>query len=125
MVEAGHEAFDLGTRVNDMVHAYVLRRTEVRSDMKWAEYRALSDHDPRRDAYRDARERVCTDAFLAIRSRRSRQDFVEYFTGTICSVPQYLPPGEYTGLAGALLSPDRWEEVKALTMLALAGLARL
>lgn len=125
MTEAGHGAFDPSTRVNDMVRAYVVRRTEVRTDMKWEDYTALSDDDPRRVTYRDAREKVCADAFLAIRSRRGRQDFVEYFTGTICSVPQYLPQRDYAGLAGALLAADRWEEVKALAMLSLAGLARL
>ncbi len=125
MTEAGHGGFDLSTRVNDMVRAYVLRRTEARSAMRWEDYTKLSDNDPRRANYRDAREKVCADAFLALRSRRSRQDFVEYFTGTICSVPQYLPQGDYHGLAGALLAADGWEEVKALSMLALSGLARL
>jgi CRISPR-associated protein Cmx8 len=125
MAEAGHGAFELSTRVNDMVRAYVLRRTEAKGEMKWEDYTTLSDGDPRRAKYRDAREKVCADAFFALRSRRARQDFVEYFTGTICSVPQYLPPGDYAGLARALLAADHWEEVKALAMLALAGLARL
>lgn len=125
MVEDSATTFDLATRVNVMTRAYVLRRSEARGEMKWQEFLALAENDPRRVAYRDTREKVCADAFLALRSRRSREDFVEYFTATICSVPQFLPATEYAGLAEALLDGDRWEEVKALAMLALSGLSRV
>lgn len=125
MVQDSATTFDLATRVSEMTRAYVLRRTEVRTELTWQAYSALSGDDPPRGTYRDAREKVCTDAFLALRSRRSREDFMGYFTSTICYGPQFLPPSEYAGLAGALLDGDRWEEVKALAMLALSGLWRV
>ena len=68
--------------------------------------------------YREAREKVCSDAFLAMRGRRD-QEFVEYFTGTICSVPQYLSQEEYIAVARALMTD--WERIKILSMLALSA----
>jgi len=110
-----------------MVYAYIMRRTERRCQIKWDDFRDKRVHDAAsgRDRidvpqkYREAREKVCTDAFLAMRSRRSRQDFVEYFIGTLCSEPQFLPEDEYYGLTDALLGGETaWEDVKALAMLA-------
>ncbi len=126
---------DLGLveRVHSLIRAYVLRKAEGKSGIKWDDIKAKKVTDPstgkeRLDVppkYREVREKVCTEAFLRLRACRSREDFIAYFTGTICSVPQYLPEGEYQTLATALLSDERWEEVKALAMLALAGLSRV
>jgi CRISPR-associated protein Cmx8 len=119
-------------RIHDLITAYVVRKTEVKSGIRWddikdkwvtdAAGRRRRDVPPR---YQDARQKVCMDAFLRLRSCRSREDFVSYFTGTICSVPQYLPESEYGLVAEALLSEDRWEDVKALSMLALSGWSRI
>ncbi len=112
---------ELAMRIYRLIQTYVNLRTEEKSGKK---YKDFSEH---RDAkgrirypqeYRDAREKVCSDAFLAMRGRRE-QDFVEYFTGTICSVPQYLPQQEYAAVAGALMSD--WEKIKTLAMLALSA----
>jgi CRISPR-associated protein Cmx8 len=114
---------DLATRVHEMVRAYVMRRTERRSPIKWEEFKETTD-EGRKKAYRLAREKVCTDAFLAMRSRRAREEFRDYFVGTICAVPQYLPEGDYRDIAGALAT-DRWEEVRSLAMLALSAHSRV
>jgi CRISPR-associated protein Cmx8 len=110
-----------------MVRAYVFRKTESRCGIKWEDFKDKRNAAGQLDVpekYREAREKVCTGAFLAIRSRHSREDFVSYFTGTICSVPQFLPESEYDALAESLLT-DKWEEVKSLSMLALSGLSRV
>lgn len=70
--------------------------------------------------YIEARQKICMDAFLAMRSRRD-QEFIEYFTGTICSVPQFLPSDDYVFVSQALLEEDGWERVKTLSMLALSA----
>jgi CRISPR-associated protein Cmx8 len=126
------EMTDLSKRVHDIVQRYVLRRTEVKSGMSWKNARESGGVDPEtgkryvHPSYRDAREKLCQSTFLDLRSRRSREDFVEYFTGTICSVPQFLPPDEYQLLARALFSSDdEWEQVKALSMLTLSGLSQI
>lgn len=123
---------ELAHRVHDLIRAYVMARTDLRSPVAWGTFKdsyVIDEQSQRRrlnvpSAYREAREKVCLDAFLAMRGRRSREDFIAYFTGTICSVPQFLPREEHAKLAQKLLSePEGWEEVKSLAMLALAGLA--
>jgi len=117
----------LSERIHSMVRAYVMRRTEVKSGIPWDSFKDRRTADNRLDVpqrYREVRQKVCMDAFLALRGRRAREDFVAYFTGTVCSVPQYLPEAEYEVVAQALMS-DRWEEAKALAMLALSACSNI
>ena len=124
----------LAERVHHMIAGYVHRKTEAKSGIKWEEFRDKKTTDPVTgkarvavpDRYREAREKVCSDAFLGLRARRSREDFVEYFTGTICSVGHYLPTEDYQALAAALLGPeDEWEDIRSLSMLALSALSNV
>lgn len=113
----------LARRIYRLIGEYVKHKTENRSQMK--------DEDLKRDAnghriypeeFREAREKVTSDAFLAMRSRRA-EDFVEYFTGTICSVPHFVQESEYIDLTQALIQkPDT---VKNLSMLALSAYSYL
>jgi CRISPR-associated protein Cmx8 len=111
----------LPRRIYGLIRAYVNHKTEVKSGKKYEDFKNNKDNRgyvlwPKE--YREAREKVCTDAFLAMRGRRE-QDFVEYFTGTICSIPQYLPEEDYLIVTDALISD--WEKVKTLSMLALSA----
>jgi CRISPR-associated protein Cmx8 len=118
---------DLASRVYEMVRAYVMRKTESRSQISWQSFRESRDEKGRVKApepYREARHKVCMDAFLAMRSRRSREEFRDYFIGSICSVPQYLPEEDYQAVASALGS-DGWEELRSLAMLAMSAHARV
>jgi CRISPR-associated protein Cmx8 len=131
MSETTHAA-DLSKRVYSIVLQYVLHRTEDRTGLTWKQAQAQAVVDPQTGKkvlpreYRDAREKVCQSAFLAMRSCRSRQDFVEFFTGTVFYVPQFLPPAEYQLLAQALFGPDaEWEQVKALSILTLSALSQV
>ena len=124
---------DLTERVYNLVQTYVFRKTETKSGIKWEDFRdkKIKDRNTGRvkldvpQKYREQREKVCTDAFLRLRACHAKEDFVSYFTGTICSVPHYLPEEEYQTVAEAILSEERWESVKALAMLALSGLSRI
>jgi CRISPR-associated protein Cmx8 len=119
---------DLPRRVHDMVRAYIAFRTEARSNTRRDSIPLVVDpttgNQRRRypPEYIEANNRFCEAAFLAMRSRRSRQDFVDYFTSTICAAPQFLPDVDYRALADALLRDDAWEEVKALAMLTISSL---
>ena len=111
----------LARRIYSLIRAYVNQRTEEKSGIKYDDFRNSKDekgHVQYPPAYREARERVCSDAFLAIRGRRER-DFVDYFAGTICSVPQWLPEDDFIAVSQSL-STD-WERVKTLSMLALSA----
>lgn len=113
----------LEKRIYDMIGVYVRYKTEAKSGSKWADFKDKKTADGKMaipPAYLEARQKVCADVFLAMRSRRD-QDFIEYFTGTICSVPQFLPPDDYVFVSQALLEDGGWEKVKALSMLALAA----
>lgn len=113
----------LEKRVYDMIGSYVRQKTEARSKIKWNDFKDKRTPKGRMaipPAYIEARQKVCMDAFLAMRSRRE-QEFIEYFTGTICSVPQFLPSDDYIFVSQALLKEGGWEEVKALSMLALSA----
>lgn len=109
----------LASRIYQLIRAYVEHETDQRSPIKRKDLPKNDKGYPiySRD-YRDAREKVTSGAFLAIRGRNA-QDFVSYFIGTICSVPQYLPEEEYRGISQALIEDP--ETVKNLAMLALSA----
>ena len=113
----------LEKRIYDMIGAYVRQRTEARSKMKWSDFKDNRTQEGKLaipPEYIDARQKICMDAFLAMRSRRD-QEFIEYFTGTICSVPQFLPSDDYVFVSRTLLEEDGWERIKTLSMLALSA----
>lgn len=106
-----------------LITRYVKRKAEQRSNLKWSDFKKTKTEkgkeviDVPRE-YRDAREKIASDAFLAMRSRR-KEDFIDYFTSNICSVAQFLREDEFHIVAEALLnSPD---EVKTISMLALSA----
>ena len=109
----------LARRIYRIIGEYVNYKTDARSRMKYKDL--PSDADGKKiypKEFREAREKVASDAFLAMRSRRA-EDFVEYFTGTICSVPHFVQESEYIDLTHALIqAPDT---VKNLSMLALSA----
>ncbi|MGO9688899.1 MAG: type I-MYXAN CRISPR-associated protein Cmx8, partial [Syntrophobacteraceae bacterium] len=111
----------LSLRIYQLVRTYVNLKTEEKSGKRYKDFQSLRDEKKRilyPQEYRDAREKVCNDAFLAMRGRRD-QDFIEYFTGTICSVPQYMAEGDFIAVAGVLMKD--WEKIKVLSMLALSA----
>jgi CRISPR-associated protein Cmx8 len=123
----------ISERVYKLVQSYVYRKTESKSGIKWDDFKNKRVKDPNTNReridvpqrYREIRERVCMDAFLRLRACHAKEDFVSYFSGTLCSVPHYLPEADYQAVADALLSNERWEEVKALSMLALSSFSRV
>ena len=72
--------------------------------------------------YREKKEKVAREAFLAVRSRTGA-DFVAYFTSALCSVPQHASEAKYLEVAHALMDPKSVEQVRSLTLLALSAVA--
>lgn len=110
----------LVARVYQLIGAYVEHRAQVRSGKRRRDFTRGEDgkvHYPK--DLRDAVEKVTKDAFLAMRGRNDRE-FVAYFTGTICSVPQFFGRQEdFIALSQALIGdPDL---IKDLSMLALSA----
>lgn len=99
-----------------LVGIYLSARLHSKYGLEWE---AVKGDDKKKKDYSEKREKLAKDAFLAIRSRTG-SDFVDYFSGTICSEPQrFLNEDKYVALAQALMK--RPDEVRTLTMLALSA----
>lgn len=101
------------------VQAYVLGKTERKHELSWAK---VQGNPAQEKEYREKREKVSREAFLAVRSRTG-SDFVWYFTSTICSIPQHASEESYVQIARALMDPSQVEKVRSLTLLALSAVA--
>ena len=101
------------------VQAYVLGKTERKYDLAWSKVQGNPAHEKE---YREKKEKVGREAFLAIRSRTGA-DFVTYFTSTICSVPQHANEEKFLEIARALMDPKGIERVRSLTLLALSAVS--
>jgi CRISPR-associated protein Cmx8 len=110
----------LVARVYQLIGAYVEHRVHERTRMRRRDFAKDADgrsHYPKE--LREAVEKVAKDAFLAMRGRNDRE-FIAYFTGTICSVPQFFGRQEdFIALSQALIADP--ELIKDLSMLALSA----
>lgn len=102
-------------QVYRLVGNYIARKVENKHQLKWEQ---VKDSPQRKQDYEQARARVAKEAFFAIRSRTGA-DFVDYFTSTLCSVPQHIGETGYLLLTRALLTEP--EVVRSLTLLALSA----
>ena len=111
--------------IHRLVRNYVQRKTEERCGIEWKSFKDKKVKDEKGKEridvpkeYRDAREKVASSAYLAMRSRRD-QDFADFFTASVCSVGQFLKEDEFACVADALL--NNTDDVKTLTLLALSA----
>ena len=125
---------NIASKVYDMVGEFVAQRAEKRSGFKRDELPKKEDGkmdwsspSEKTNRYLEAREKVATDAFLAIRGRNP-DEFVDYFIGSICSVPQFMgakgvaPEQGFIAISDALHeSEGKRTEMKNLAMLALCA----
>ena len=101
------------------VQAYVLGKTERKYQLSWS---GAKGNPAQEKDYKEKREKVGREAFLAVRSRTG-SDFVSYFTSTICSIPQHASEEKFLEIARALMDPKEIERVRSLTLLALSSIA--
>ena len=127
------EHINIASKIYDIVGEFVAQRAEKRSGVKRDELPKKdgtidwSTSNSRTSDYLASREKVATDAFLAIRGRNS-DEFVDYFVGSICAVPQFMgakgisPEEGFVAISNALHeSESKRTEMKNLTMLALCA----
>ena len=101
--------------IYQLVGTYLSKKLKGKYDLEWNAIKGT----PKEKDYRENKEKIARDAFLAIRSRSSKEDFIEYFVSTICSVSQHLNQQAYLKVAEELFS--RTEDIRTLTMLALSA----
>lgn len=98
-----------------MIGTYISRKLESKYQLKWEQVKG--DSKKEKD-YRENKEKIAKDAFLAVRSRTG-MDFINYFASTLCSVSQHINEESYSALAQALYTET--DKVRTLTMLALSA----
>jgi CRISPR-associated protein Cmx8 len=76
---------ELERAIYRMVRAYVYRKVEIKYGLTWKDVQGT----PQEKEYSENKEKVAKEAFLAVRSRTG-DDFLEYFAGTIGSVPHHM-----------------------------------
>ncbi|MDP3273896.1 MAG: type I-MYXAN CRISPR-associated protein Cmx8 [Deltaproteobacteria bacterium] len=109
----------LETLVRSVVLNYVSGRVRGRTGLDYKAVKA-STNKGEIGRYNEEVGRASREIFLAARSRTGA-DFREFFTGTLCSQPQFLSGADYERLAHALR--DESEDVRTLTMLAIASVS--
>jgi CRISPR-associated protein Cmx8 len=122
-VEMRQDASDSDQTLEHLIYrriqAYVLGKTERKFDLSWA---GVQGNPAKEKEYREKKEKVGREAFLAVRSRTGA-DFVAYFTSTICSIPHHASEEKYLQVARSLMDPTEVERVRSLTLLALSAVA--
>jgi CRISPR-associated protein Cmx8 len=108
---------EIETLVFDLVKTYINRKLGSKYELKWSDIKDKSDEDKKN--YGEKKEKIAKDAFLAIRSRTEQEDFINYFASTLCSVPQYMKPEDYSNLTKALYGDT--DKIRTLTLLALSA----
>jgi CRISPR-associated protein Cmx8 len=110
-----------------LVDTYIKKKLKGKHGLEWKEEWLLPDGKINErfksdiEEYGKLREKIARDAFLAIRSRTNKEDFVEYFVGTICSVSQNRNLNQQAYLKVAEDLFNRTEDIRTLTMLALSA----
>lgn len=129
---ATESEFDLAGRIRSLLATYIRQRAEAKSGKKWDKAWTEVDQQTGKrqhripNDYREAEAKVCQEAFLTMRSCRTRDDFVRYFVNTICAGPRFMP--DYAELATVLLAKEpadggeNWEDIKSLAMLSASSM---
>lgn len=102
--------------VYQLVGTYLTKKLKGKYGLEWSD---IKGNPAKEKDYQEMKEKIARDAFLAIRSRSNKEDFIEYFAATICSVSQHLNQQAYLKVAEDLF--NRTEDIRTLTMLALSA----
>ncbi|WP_404784958.1 type I-MYXAN CRISPR-associated protein Cmx8 [Altericista sp. CCNU0014] len=98
-----------------LVKSYVLSKLDGKYQLKWKEVQgSLKEKE-----YREKKAKIAKSAFLDVRSRTEKSDFINYFASTICSVSQRMNEESFEKLTRDLYEDT--DKVRTLTMLALSA----
>ncbi|EMY79324.1 hypothetical protein LEP1GSC060_2315 [Leptospira weilii serovar Ranarum str. ICFT] len=110
---------DINELIYQIIYTYVRTKLKTKFNQEWGD--TFKEGTAQKN-----RNKIAAEAFLSIRSIKAKDDFITYFTSTICSVSQRLGEDGYTTLAQALYdekseSVPGWEKIRVLAMLALSA----
>jgi len=98
-----------------LVKSYVLSKLEGKYQLKWKDVQGSS----KEGEYREKKGKIAKSAFLDVRSRTEKMDFINYFASTLCSVSQRMNESDFEKLTRDLYEDT--DKVRTLTMLALSA----
>ena len=99
-----------------LVRNYVFQKLDRKHQLVWEK---VKDDPKKKEDYEKYKEKVARSAFLDVRSRTEKMDFINYFVSSLCSVPHRLSLADYSSLTEALYEDT--EKVRTLTLLALSA----
>lgn len=112
-----------------LVKEYVRAKLKSKYGLEWKKEWEISakTSDEQKEArnksgygnYTEKKEKIAKSAFLDVRSRTEKLDFINYFVSSICSVPQHMKSEDYVSLTKALY--DDTDRIRTLTLLALSA----
>lgn len=103
--------------VYEIVRTYLNRKVAIKNGLSWKDIK----HDKKqKEVYNRKKQDMVRMTFYSVRSR-SGEDFVEFFTATLCSVSQQMSEQGFLRIAQGLF--DEPEKVRTLTLLALSAQA--
>lgn len=108
--------------VLNFIREYVEYKTEKRCNIKTGRSQN-GEFWKAPKLYRDACEKICSTAFYSLRACKNQEDFLQFFSASLCSVPHALSSSNYQIIASCVLDQEKsevWKEVQALCMLSLS-----
>jgi len=101
--------------VLQFVKNYISKKLKGKYKLEWKDVQGT----PKEGEYRDKKSKIAKSAFLDVRSRTEKMDFINYFASTICSVSQYIKDSDFEKLTRDLYEDT--DKIRTLTMLALSA----
>ncbi|CCI24642.1 type I-MYXAN CRISPR-associated protein Cmx8 [Microcystis aeruginosa] len=102
--------------VFELVKNYVKRKLYSKYELTWSNVKGNPKEEKE---YNEKKEKIAKSAFLDVRSRTEKMDFINYFVSSLCSVPQHMKSEDYVSLTKALYEDT--ERIRTLTLLALSA----
>lgn len=102
--------------VFELVKNYVKRKLYSKYGLTWSN---VKEKPKEEKEYNEKKEKIAKSAFLDVRSRTEKMDFINYFVSSLCSVPQHMKSEDYVSLTKALYEDT--ERIRTLTLLALSA----
>ena len=106
--------------VFNLIQAYVLQKLDSKYNLKWQTIQKT--HENKEEAtkdYSEKKSKIARTAFLDVRSRSEKMDFINYFVSSLCSVPQHMNSENFVALTRALYEDT--DRIRTLTLLALSA----
>ena len=102
--------------VLQLVKSYVSGKLRNKYQLEWKEVKGKPKEE---EDYKKKKAKIAKSAFLDVRSRTEKIDFINYFASTLCSVSQYISDDNFEKITRDLYEDT--DKVRTLTMLALSA----